>query len=83
VLLLLLLLDLDEFDRCHEKPIGCGNMPLFFQSQWEGVMERIDVRGGETTARASEKDLAEGWLDILRVRVIVVIVPQVGSGLEL
>jgi len=46
-------------------------------------MERIDVRGGETTARASEKDLAEGWLDILRVRAIVVIVPQLGSGLEL
>jgi hypothetical protein len=47
------------------------------------VKERTDVRGGETTARTSEKDLAEGWLEILRVRVIVVIVPRLGSGLEL
>jgi hypothetical protein len=39
VLLLLLLLDLDEFDRCHEKPIGCGNMPLFLSTsagRWDG-----------------------------------------------
>jgi len=60
-----------------------GTRHFFFRYRWEGGRERIDVRGGETTAPASEKDLAEGWLGILRVRVIVVILPRLGSGLEL
>jgi hypothetical protein len=87
VLLLLLLLDLDEFDRRREKPEGARSTPLFLSiSVGKGGRKRgFDVRGGETAASAGEKDLAQSGLEpeTLWVRVIVAIVPRLGSGLEL
>jgi hypothetical protein len=67
-LLLLLLLDLDEFDRRGEQPVVKTVIFLSFSRE-----EGRDVRRGKTTACTCYKDLAERGFSLLILGIIGVL----------
>lgn len=82
MLLLLLLLDFDELYRSREQPVkkkkrkagGMGRGVWLGGTFRKGEVGERDVRGGETTAGAGEKDLAErGLYFLIRYRCVVAV----------